>query len=333
LPLALAVDGGGTRTRCVIVDQSGTVVGFANGGPTNFDAVGMETARANLKRIIGSARSSLGRTQRIDAAFLGIAGVVSADDRDVVREMIAKAGLSGIPIGIDHDIRIALAGALGGAPGIVLIAGTGSSCYGTDSAGRSWRSGGWGHALDDVGSAYYLGQQALIAIVRAEDGRGEPTALTAPILDALGISDVEQVMHRIYVPHLNRAGVAALAPIVIEQYGRDRAATEIVRAGCNELAVMVAATARKLEFEGRVPVSAVGGLVEAADSFRELLQRATLEAVPAADLRRPLANPLAGAAQLALGQLGVQLSSEALFSIGALADDDSMPSLTTSGTS
>src|SRR6185436_17233044 len=118
-------------------------------------------------------------------------------------------------IGIDHDCRIALAGGLSGRPGIVLIAGTGSSCFGMNAAGEAWRSGGWGHLLADEGSGYWLGVKGLEAAVRAYDGRGAPTALLDQLQRHLGLPDMNDIMHRLYVTGMSRAELAALAPIVI----------------------------------------------------------------------------------------------------------------------
>ncbi len=244
-------------------------------------------------------------------------GISAPSDVDVVRGMLTGLDLNpAAPIGIDHDVRVALAGGTAGAPGIALIVGTGSSCYGRNAAGDSWRSGGWGYIMDDYGSGFYLGQQALEAVIRAYDGRGAATALTAPVLDALGLDDVLGLMHRIYYPTLNFSGIAGLARIVVSVAAHDAVARAIVERGCVELALMVKATADHLRLSGSFPVVPVGGLA-GSGWYREILADAIRRAVPDAQVNPPQASPVVGAALLALEQIGLTLSPEALSQVEA----------------
>ena len=75
-----------------------------------------------------------------------------------------------------RDQETALAGALGAPCGMVLIAGTGSICFGRDAVVKQPGSGGYGHKIDDEGSGYALGRDALAAVVRAQDGRAADAA-------------------------------------------------------------------------------------------------------------------------------------------------------------
>jgi len=141
----LGIDGGGTKTAAVIVDEGGRLHGVGLAGPSNYDDVGVEAARAEIERAVAAARRMAGRaTRRFDAAFLGIAGVVSPKDHAIVRAMAGVLDLAPPErVGADHDCRIALAGGLTGRPGIVQIAGTGSSTFGMNAADVGWRAGGW----------------------------------------------------------------------------------------------------------------------------------------------------------------------------------------------
>ncbi len=160
MTLAGGVDGGGTQTRCLVIDEHGNIIGIGVSGPSKPDAADPEAGRTHLHQAILSASQHCGGPQALDTLFVGMGGVVSEADRQVVYHMLDGLTLKpGILIGIDHDIRIALAGGTAGQPGIALIVGTGSSCYGYNAVGESWRCGGWGYILDDVGSAFYLGQQ------------------------------------------------------------------------------------------------------------------------------------------------------------------------------
>ena len=184
--VVLGVDGGGTKTHAVIIDETGRTLGEGFGGPTNIDDHDLETATVHLETAVNQARANAQlKNEPFDAAFLGIAGVVSAADKALVRKFSWRLELTCSPpagphatgpeqLGVDHDARVALAGGLSCRPGMVLIAGTGSACFGMNAAGEHHLAGGWGHLLSDEGSGYWLGLEALRAAVRGFDGRGPP---------------------------------------------------------------------------------------------------------------------------------------------------------------
>lgn len=319
MTLAMGIDGGGTHTRSLVIDEHGTIVGIGNSGPCKPDAIEPVAGRGNLHHAIQAACEACGGPQRLDTIFMGIGGVVSEADSEVVRRMLDGVALRpNIPIGIDHDIRIALAGGTAGQPGIALIVGTGSSCYGRNAAGESWRCGGWGYILDDLGSGFYLGQQALMAIVRAFDGRGPQTALRGPVLDALGLDDPNGIMHRIYHPRLDHGAIAGLAPLVCEIAERDTVARSIIDQGCADLAEMVLVTVRQLNLPPDTLVVPVGSLATASAIFRQALEREIHSALPDAQVRAPLVPPVAGAALLALQQVGITVSDAALVQLSSV---------------
>ncbi|MFN8497111.1 MAG: BadF/BadG/BcrA/BcrD ATPase family protein [Anaerolineae bacterium] len=320
--LVIGVDGGGSTTRAALVDATGGVRGMGYAGPSNYDDVGVGPAEENIGRAVASAWHAAGLAFRpADAAFFGMAGVVSDADRDTIRRMARLLDIAAPErTAVDHDIRIALAGGLGGREGIALIVGTGSSCYGRRADGRAWRAGGWGYLLDDLGGGYYLGLQGLIALTRAADGRGAPTAITAPLLTALRLSDPQAVMRRLYHEGLDgsrsgmsRAEIASLAPLVLTAaIAGDASARAIVEQGVDALALMVDTVARKLDFGGpSVPVTAVGGLAQSGPDFKMWLYAAIRRRAPHAEIVEPLLSPVLGAALLAL-ELGGITPSDAL---------------------
>ena len=213
----------------------------------------------------------------------------------------------------DHDLRIALAGALGGAPGIVIVAGTGSAAYGRTENGQSWQAGGWGWLIDDPGSGYWLGRRALRAIVHAHDGRGPKTALEPAVLQTLGLPSIDELTDKLYGPDiLGTAGISALAPLVTRAAeDGDPAAVAIVREGCAELVHMAAAAAEKLGWaSGEFPVSAIGGVARSGNYFVSTLESALAEVLPRAILRQPMLPPVLGAVYLALQKSGQKLSTD-----------------------
>jgi glucosamine kinase len=312
--IILGIDGGGTSTRAALIDTSGVVVGTGEGGASNYQAVGIDGAGESIRQAVEQAWRRGGKQPGpAAAAFLGMAGVVSETDRNVMAGIASALDLAPADrIGIDHDLRTALAGGLGGSEGIVLIVGTGSSCYGRRDDGSSWRSGGWGHLLDDVGSGYWLGLQGLIAVARAADGRGAATSLTESLLDTVKITDVQELLHAVHNV-LSRADIAALAPQVVQAANTgDHAAFEILRLGTEELARMVQAVAQQLGWiSDNVECAIVGGLTGSDTYLAEIVSTIGKRA-PNVQVVEPMLSPVLGAAVLGVGMVGGDVAAVSL---------------------
>jgi N-acetylglucosamine kinase-like BadF-type ATPase len=305
--LAAGIDGGATNTRAVLVSADGTIAGFGAAGPSNYDNVGEETASGNIRDAVEAARRDSGRRlPEVTSMFLGMAGVVSPTDRETVRRMVIAHKLAPPEsISVDHDIRIALAGGLEGREGIVLIAGTGSSTYGRRSDGRNHRTG-WGFLLDDRGSGYYLGLQAMIATVMEADGRGAPTSLGHVVRARFRFSDIDDILHILYHDRIPVADIASLAPDVIRAArSGDAVAGSILSTGAREIARMVTTVAERLEFSAEFPVTMTGGLVDHPGGYRDLIHAEILRSLPGSVITAPSFPPVIGAALLALEGAGV----------------------------
>lgn len=306
--LVLGIDGGGTKTQAAICDETGRVLGMGQAGGSGIDSVGAERALAAIREAVEKARRQAGLADvPFDGVFFGMAGVVSEADRAIVRTIARRLQL-GERVGVDHDIRIALAGGLFGRPGIALIAGTGSSCFGINERGERWQAGGWGHLISDEGSSYWLGWNAIRLAMGAYDGRWQ-TALLEPVRRQLKLREMTDIHHRLYTQGISKAEIAAFAPLVIAvaQAG-DEMAQALIRQGAHELALMVTAVAKHLGWRhAPCEVTLSGGLWQAGEvmlaPFREGLNRV----LPAASIVMPELPPVLGACVLALQELGVEV--------------------------
>lgn len=306
---ALGVDGGGTHSRAVLIAPSGKILGAGRAGLANYQSVGLNDCAKTLNHAVEEAWKNSGMSPRpADAAFIGCAGAGSKEANLHLREAAESIGMA--PPGklwVDHDLRIALAGALGGAPGVVIVVGTGSAAYGRNTQGESWRAGGWGWLMDDPGSGYWLGERALSAIVRAHDGRGPGTALEHAVFQALKLHSIHELTAKLYGANkLGTPGIAALAPIVARTAEEgDPVAVSIVREGCAELAHMVAAVAEKLGWHsGQFPVAAIGGVIRGGQYFSSTLKNTLASSVLLANFQKPIMPPVLGAAILAMQNAG-----------------------------
>ena len=301
MPFFLGIDCGGTTTRAAVADGVGHVIGFGFGGASNPNVLRSELVAKNITHAIELAlRQARIKPADLAAVFLGIAGVNSDSERAQARSLLAHAGLEPqTPIGIDHDIRIALAGGLPGRDGLALIVGTGSSCYGRTADGRTWKTGGWGPVLDDIGSAAGLGYAALRAAVRMTDGRLHRSNLADQVMAALGFSRMRDVVERLYKTGMSSAEIAALAPIVINAWHNgDDAAAKIIQTGADELSLIVATTAAQLALAAPL-ICCCGGVIENSSKYRQRIATAIQLKFPDATLAAPALPPVLGAILLA----------------------------------
>lgn len=328
----LGVDGGGTKTLCLAVAEDGTLLGRGEGGPANPYSYGMERSWQSIASAVDSALAEAatavetGWSGTAAAIYLGVSGVERPND---VAEVQARATTAGWApeVLVSNDAVIALAAGLRGqgGPGVVVIAGTGSIVYGVDAAGRTARAGGWGPFLGDEGSGYDIGRRALIAVVRAHDGRGQPTELTDLARRELGFGQPEELITMAYgrggKPPLERYAVARLCGIVsLAAVHSDAVAVGILDDAARQLVEGVGAVAGRLGL-GRgaveLPVVATGGVFRiGGEVFSRAFQRELAGLGTSAGVLtrvvRPSLSPAAGAALRALGAIGVDPQRVAL---------------------
>lgn len=296
----IGIDGGGSTARAAVVDQGLAVLGQARDGTANPNVAGREQAALTIQAALRAAIMDAGLSpEQIGAVGIGVAGADAAHSEAWLREVTAGV-LPDVVVVPSSDHEIALTGAHGERRGILVLAGTGSLACGANAAGDYVKVGGWGYLLGDEGSGYWLGLEGLRAVVRAADGRGAATSLSAALLERLGLPDALALIAWLYRAAVPRnAEAAALAALVLQQAEQgDTAASSIVEAAANELAQAARTAQRRLNDEP-LPVAFAGGLLAEVNPLsRRLCQLLGLEAVPA-----PRYPPVIGAAILALRRL------------------------------
>lgn len=297
----LGVDAGGSKTVCVLADDRGQTIGEARGPGANLQATGEAGVERVLRAVIGQALGDLGVVPA--AICLGIAGVDREDDARAATAILGRINAGSRAL-VVNDALIALVAGVDDLPGVVVIAGTGSIVYGRNAANRAARAGGWGHLLGDEGSGYWIGREALAAVVRAADGRGPSTRLTADALGRFHLDDVSGLVRIVYDRALPRRSVAALGPIVQRacQEG-DAVALRILERAAGELAAAAGAVATRLEMRGDAfAFLLAGGVFRAVPWLVAELQRRLSEVAPRAQTRLLDREPAAGAVRLALAE-------------------------------
>lgn len=267
----LGVDGGGSKTLAVIVNERGEEIGRGLADGANYNSIGLESAVEHIHTAVNQAMHTANCEPPIHKAWLGLAGIDRQADYDLLLPHLCKLAEQ---VRLTNDAELLLAG-LDKAIGVVLISGTGSIALGRDAAGRKARSGGWGHILGDEGSGYVIAQQALQAVVRASDGRGPQTALRERILQAWNLQNTDELIGEIY-GEPDKAKIASLSScVMITARAGDQVAAAILQQAAKELALAVHAVCQQLEFSGQeVPLALGGGLLmNEADFCTQVIQQ------------------------------------------------------------
>ena len=303
------VDGGGTKTRSVITDSQFRVLGAAVAGPSNPLRVGVDRAVEAVVQALDGACSAVGidRSQ-LAAMGIGLGGVRHAHHHQATSRALGRT-LSTEAFVLVPDAEIALFGATGGKPGIVVIAGTGSVACGLNARGEVVYSGGWGPTFGDEGSGYDIARRALMAAAADVDGRGRPTALTAQICHWFAVSSPMELLSIIY-RHDQPGGspqIASLAQLVVSVAEQgDPVAGEILRHAGTELGRAVVAVIQRLQMTRMAfRVAYVGSVFQAGELILKPLRQAVTTVAPRAWVTAPLYPPAVGAAMLAEQRLAV----------------------------
>lgn len=307
--VVLGLDGGGTQTRAVLSDLSGQTVGAGLAGACNLAAV---TPPESLAAALAAADGALSQAGHPPANVLsvcaGVAGVSYPDRRAQFLRSLQDA-FPNAQVTVEPDYAIALTGATGGAPGVIVIAGTGSAAYGENAAGETHRTGAYGYLIDDSGSGYGVGRAALAAVLQAADGTGSATTLTPRLFDALELGSLTEIVPAVYSGTLSRIAIAGLSRIVAEAAAEDQdpvARALVLRAG-GTLAQLVHGVTQRLfaATTAPFPVVQIGGLWNAGDALTDVFARSLRRFAPAAVVTSPLHSPVDGAVQRALAQIGI----------------------------
>lgn len=304
--LFLGVDGGGTKTNIALMNEDREIIAEGAGGPSNPLRVGVETAVANIEKAIDAACDSAGVSRGdIVAATLGLAGVRRQDIRERVRESFSSR-FRVRKTYVTTDADIALYGTTLGKAGLVVIAGTGSVCIGINEKGEKFIAGGWGPLAGDEGGGRGIAGEALHAVAKASDGRGERTKLSERAAEYFRASNVENLIVAIYAPQMDNSRIAGFAKFVVEtaQEG-DKVASDILRDAGHELGTAAVAVLKKLGLEkSKVPIGCVGSVFKAGELLTGPMNEVIRRVAPKAYLTDPQMPPAHAAALMAMNGKG-----------------------------
>ncbi|WP_243077096.1 N-acetylglucosamine kinase [Microbacterium sp. SS28] len=252
-----------TTTRVLAIDAGQTGIKVRLEAPhEHAEAVfrGIDTHEPLLPQLAEVVRSAIAKTGAVpDLVTAGISGLTDRDaDAAQLLSLVHGTGVRGATLA--HDSTTSFLGALGDARGAVVAAGTGvvTLAVGQDAVSRV---DGWGYIMGDAGSGYWIGREALDAVMRAYDGRGPATALTDPVRELWpslpqAYIELQAAEDRVRIVASFAAHVARLAADgdAVAQAITDRAARELAASVTTSLANV------RREADERFAVCAIGGV-------------------------------------------------------------------------
>lgn len=256
--MLIGIDGGGSKNDLILFTADGKILNRVIGKGSNVSEMGPEAASA---RLIGQIADLLkdhgGMEAEIQAIFAGLSGGGAVSSRQFVIDKIKEALPNAREVHISGDTVTALYAGVGTGDGMAVIAGTGTSEFVRYGGGQTTMVGGWGHLIDDSGSGFWLGKEAVNAALREEDGRGKKTLLTTLVNEKLGKSVRSSIS---YLYSDGKRTIASFAPVVFAAAEQgDEVALDIIRRGADELALLIT-TGGKLIGKAPYRVALVGGL-------------------------------------------------------------------------
>ena len=297
----LGLDAGGMKTVCLLADGQGTVLASARGPGANLQVQGELEVEKTLHHLMEETLGS--RPFLPDAVCLGIAGVDRPDDAAIMRGIMRRIGYKTRAL-VVNDALIALVAAVQDGPGIVIVCGTGSICYGRNARGEAARAGGWGYLLGDEGSGYWIGRRALTAATRHADGRGPATSLTAFATEHFGVGSVSELVPEVHGRDPRRHRISSLAQAVeTAAVQGDVLARDILDDAADELLAAAHSVAERLGMRGDAfPFVLAGGVFMGVPTLRESVLAGLAEVAPRCQPQLLLQEPALGAVRLAIAE-------------------------------
>lgn len=265
--IILGVDGGGTKTHALALNERGNILGSGIGGRSNYHTIGLAPALDALADVTQQALSGL-NGQQADIAIYCLGACDSAVDEQRLTDGLSALNHSKRLICYNDSFAALRAGST--RPyGVVVICGTGFNAGGIAPDGRQARLYSLGALTGDWGGGYSIGEAIFAAVFRADDWRGEPTMLTEMLLKALNYPDLINLAQAISEHRFTSPQIGILAPLAFEaaEVG-DAVAKGIILRQADEIAVAASAMLRRLEMTDlEVDVIVSGGVIKGRGSL------------------------------------------------------------------
>ncbi len=290
----VGMDGGGTKTAALCKSSDPThPLRRSEAGPCNVAAMDPVDAAANVERCLTVLNIVPGE---VAALTVGVAGYSAASKRRHFTQILHARFLNA-KVEVLPDYLIAHSGAFADGVGVIVVAGTGSVAYGVNPIGESAVVGGYGYLIDDAGTGYGLGRQVLMGASHTLDGIAGCDQVSNLFFEKTGIRTREDLIASVYGGALDRAAIAALAPIISEaaSNGDSYASSILMHAGGALARLAQSAIAGLFAQPEPVLIAKAGSLWAAGGELSSVFERSLLRSCTLAKIVLPATNPLQGA--------------------------------------
>ncbi|MCI0550572.1 MAG: hypothetical protein L0287_06435 [Anaerolineae bacterium] len=299
----LGIDVGSSKTHALIVDETGTCIGFGRSSGGNHQGVGYDgLTNVLLESFMRSHEMSGVDLADITGAGFGVAGCDFPSDRDPHLQAIAALGLS-CPVEVVNDgMNGLLAGATRGV-GVNVTAGSSNNCRGRGQRGQEGRIVGNGVTFGEFGGALEIMERGLQMVNYAWIKRIPPTSLTQIYLEATGAKNEIDLMEGLSNGQYHLFPYLAIEVINAARNG-DNAACGVLQWAGEELGWLAVSVARQIEMENdEVEIIQSGSVFEAGELITRPMRELVLKHCPQAKLIRLDGPPVVGAVILGMEQV------------------------------
>ncbi len=295
----LGVDGGGTKTKFLLVDEGFNKLCEYEGTTSYILQVGIDGVRRVMIEGLEYMESKGYSREDIASICVGVPGFGESPSDDILVEKALAEIFSFASLSICNDAEVSWAGALECKPGISVVSGTGSIAFGRDIHGKTFRTGGWGQFMGDEGSAFWIGQRGLMLYAKQKDGRAQKSCLVDLIEKQYSCSHFFGMME--ITNTLLREEIAGVSRLVSEAAANGcRQSSDIFKDASYELFLHVKAVVSSLAFDNEILVSYTGGVFNAGDLILEPLKEYLEQLDKNVILKKPSMQPWEGAALYAI---------------------------------
>ena len=308
MSLVLAIDGGNSKTDVALVSDDGALLGLARGAGSSPHHLGGDRSLDVIDALV----AQLAPHEAPELALLLMAGVDFPEEEHELEKLVAQRGWAK-RIAVRNDTFAVLRAGTDRGWGIAVTCGAGINCVGVAPDGRHHRFPALGPNSGDWGGGQDVGQEALYAAARSEDGRGPRTRLELDVSEHFGVATPAEVAYQMHRGGLDERRLVELAPIVFAAAADDAVAAAIVARLVAEVIALVRVTAQRLGLEeADLDVVLGGGLLQdAADALIAEISRGVHATAPLAVVRATAAPAVLGSALLALDELGADEDAKA----------------------
>jgi N-acetylglucosamine kinase-like BadF-type ATPase len=305
----LAIDGGNSKTDVCLISTEGQLLGYARGPGSNHQVVGVDAAFDVLARLVDQAATEAGIDTRSTLAQHAAVYLAGADFPREVEMLLGRVSPAGwaAEVSLDNDTFALLRAGSSSANRIAVVCGAGINCVGVSAAGQILRFPSVGAISGDWGGGSTLGTEALFLAVRAEDGRGEPTALREAIMKHFGTASVVDVTAALHFGEMPGSRIHELVPVLLRvATAGDGPARAVVERLAEEVFLLARAAYDRLKLRDQATDVVLGGSVLAArhPPLIEGVSRRLAAHAPRVNLLVVDDPPVVGAALLGLDALG-----------------------------